>query len=190
MPAQKDENKRGIFQKEIVILKKEPETDYWYSDEVGFEGDPIPRRLLCLKGARPILPYTGNHIRSNVIGGVRPKDGKFVSLIMPYVDTEIFQIFINELHRHIDKSKRNIIILDNAKWHITKRLDWGLLEPKYLPAYSPDLNPIEELWLVIKNNFFTWFSVKNNDELDNHLELALKFYIERPEIVKSICGGC
>lgn len=190
MPAQKDETKRASFQKQIEIIKKESEIDYWYSDEVGFEGDPLPRRILCLKGARPIIHYTGSHIRSNVIGGVRPGDGKFVSLIMPYVDTEIFQIFIDELHQYIDKSKRNIIIIDNAKWHITKRLDWGLLEVKYLPAYSPDLNPIEELWLAIKNNFFTWFSAKSNDELDNHLELSLRFYIERPEIVKSICGGC
>lgn len=174
----------------MELIIKEPEIDYWYSDEAGFEGDPIPRRMLCLKGARPIIPYTGNHIRSNVIGGVRPRDGKFVSLIMPYVDTEIFQIFINELHRYIDKNKRNIIILDNASWHITKRLDWGRLEAKYLPAYSPDLNPIEEMWLVIKNNFFTWFSAKSHGELDDHLELSLKFYIERPELVKSICGGC
>ncbi len=190
MPAQKDNAKREVFQKQIELIKKEPEIDYWYSDESGFEGNPLPRRMLCLKGTRPIIPYTGSHIRSNVIGGVRPRDGKFVSLIMPYVNTEIFQIFINELHQYIDKSKRNIIILDNAKWHITKKLDWGLLEAKYLPAYSPDLNPIEELWLVIKNNFFTWFSAKSHDELDDYLELSLKFYIERPDIVKSICGEC
>jgi transposase len=190
MPAQQDEQQRAVFQGEIGIIKKEPAIDYWYSDESGFEGDPIPRRVLCLKGARPIIPYTGSHIRSNVIGAVRPRDGKFVSLIMPYVDTEIFQIYINELHQYLDKSKRNIIILDNARWHITRRLNWGLLEVKYLPAYSPDFNPIERLWLDIKNNFFTWFSAKTSDELDNHLEESLKFYIKRSDLVKSICGGC
>lgn len=190
MPVQQDETQRGVFLKQIELIKVQPKIDYWYSDESGFEGDPIPRRVLCLKGNRPIISYTGSHIRANVIGAVRPADGKFVSLIMPYVDTEIFQIFINELHRYINKNKRNIIILDNAAWHITKRLNWGMLEAKYLPAYSPDLNPIEQLWLVLKNNFFTWFSAKRHDELDDHLELALKFYIERPEIVKSICGGC
>jgi transposase len=190
MPAQQDEPQRAVFQTQIELIKKEPAIDYWYSDEAGFEGDPLPRRVLCLRGARPIIPYTGSHIRSNVIGGVRPRDGKFVSLIMPYVNTEIFQIYINELHRYIDKSKRNIIILDNASWHITRRLNWGLLEVKYLPAYSPDFNPIERLWLAIKNNFFTWFSAKSHDELDNHLEKSLKFYIEQSDLVKSICGGC
>jgi hypothetical protein len=190
MPKKKDQAQRETFQKEIIILKTQVETDYWYCDESGFEGDPKPRRILCLRGSRPVINYTSGHIRSNVLGAVRPRDGKFVSLIMPFVNTEIFQIFINEMQLYLDQSKRNIIILDNAKWHITQKLDWGRLEAKYLPAYSPDLNPIEGLWLVIKNNFFTWFQTDSHDALDDHLEMALKFYIENPFSVKSICGGC
>lgn len=151
-------------------------------------GDPVPRQIMCLKGTRLTIPYYGSHVRSSAIGAVRPKDGKFVSLVVPHVDTEIFQRFIQELEAEVNKSRRNIIILDNAGWHKTRRLHWGILEPMYLPAYSPDLNPIEELWLALKREFFSWFQTKDERELDDQVELALKYYLDRPHLVKSICS--
>jgi len=33
----------------------------------------------------------------------------------------------------------------------------------YLPPYSPDLNPIEKLWMVIKAEFFTDFIANDRD---------------------------
>ena len=149
---------------------------------------PCERRIMCLKGSRPTIPYYGSHVRASVVGAVRPRDGKFVSLLMPYVNTDIFQGFLNELARHVDRDRRNIIILDNASWHKTKKLDWGIWEPKYLPTYSSDLNPIEELWLAIKSQFFSWFWTKDEEELDDQVEHALKHYLDRPHLVKSICA--
>ena len=107
---------------------------------------------------------------------------------MPFVNSEIFQCFLDELNKVVNRNNKNIVILDNAKWHKTKSLEWGILEPKYLPTYSPDLNPIEELWLSIKNEFFNWFWAKSGKELDDHIEKALKYYITRPHLVKSICS--
>lgn len=48
MPAQQDEHQRAVFQQQIAIIKKEPVIDYWYGDESGFEGDPIPLWILGL----------------------------------------------------------------------------------------------------------------------------------------------
>ncbi|MDI6786731.1 MAG: transposase [bacterium] len=80
------------------------------------------------------------------------------------------------------------MILDNASWHKTLRLNWRILEPIYLPAYWPDLNPIEELWLAIKREFFSWFWTNKEEILDEQVEMALKYYIDRPDLVKSICS--
>jgi len=190
-PAERDneeelENQRNNFKKDIVILKKDDKVDIWFCDESGFEGDPRPRRVIARKGEKPLHQYTGSHIRASVTGAVRAKDGKFVSLIFPYVDGKLFQLFISELNRHIDKTHRNILVLDNASWH--KNMDWGVLEPKNMPSYSPFLNPIEELWLSIKNEFFSWFWAKDYDELDNQVEMAVKHFMGRKEVVRSICS--
>ena len=57
------------------------EIEVWFCDESGFLGDPKPRRILCKKGSRPRIGYTGYHIKSNVVGAVRHSDGEFISII-------------------------------------------------------------------------------------------------------------
>lgn len=185
--ARQDEVKRNNFKKEVQVIRKKPAIDLWFCDETGFEGDPQPRRIICRRGEKPKFIYFGNHLMTSVLGAVRPCDGKFTSLMMPYVNTNVFQYFIDHLNKEVKKDERNIVIIDQAKWHLANRLDWGILEPWYLPAYSPDLNPIEELWLAIKREFFSWYWTDNHDELDDHLEKALKHYINSPDLVKSIC---
>jgi len=54
---------------------------------------------------------------------------------------------------------------------------------------SPDINGIERFWLEIKNQYFTYFVAKVHEELSRHLEKALKYYIDRPEICRRICGA-
>ena len=187
-PARQDESARNEFKQEIQIVRVEPDIDLWFCDEAGFEGDPQPRRVICHRGEKPKIGYFGSHIMTSVLGAVRPRDGKFISLMMPYVDTDIFQYLVSELNRKVNKKRRNILVMDRAKWHLAQRVKWGIIEPWYLPAYSPDFNPIEELWLAIKREFFSWFWTDDHDELDDHLEKALKHYINSPNLVKSICS--
>lgn len=183
-----DQQVRESFRKDIAVLKQTPKTDLWFCDETGVQGDPEPREILALRGSRIRLPHTGSHIRSSVIGSVRPQDGKFVCLLLPYVDTEIFQIYVDELNRRVRRRHENIVVLDNASWHKTRSLRWGILRPCYLPTYSPDLNVIERLWLVVKRDFFSWFYTRNHDVLDDRITEALNFYIERPALIRSICN--
>jgi len=44
-----------------------------------------------------------------------------------------------------------ILIIDNASWHKRKTTHWHNWQPMYLPPYSPDLNPIERIWLTIQH---------------------------------------
>ncbi len=50
--------------------------------------------------------------------------------------------------------KNQVIILDNAKFHkgndIVELVEAKGGKLKYLPAYSPDLNPIEKKWAQVK----------------------------------------
>jgi hypothetical protein len=48
----------------------------------------------------------------------------------------------------------HILIMDNATWHRRKATHWLRWQPKYLPPYSPDLNPIERIWLAINARWF------------------------------------
>ncbi len=187
-PDKQDEAMRARFRKLLSALKSDPKIEIWYQDESGVMGDPKPRRLLARRGSRLTIPFTGNHIKDNVVGAVRPADGRLFSLILPEVNRETFQIFLDMLQPHLGK-KRVVMIMDNASWHKVKSLNWGRIEPLYLPPYSPDFNPIERIWLYLKQTFFTRFVARKHDELTDYLAEKLKFMQDNPLICKSICGG-
>ena len=83
---------------------------------------------------------------------------------------------------------RNIIICDNASWHKKKSLDWGAFEPVFLPPYSPDLNPMERLWLLIKAEWFADFFAKTRQQLLERIDQALLWAMNRPDGNKTTCS--
>ena len=71
------------------------------------------------------------------------------------------------------------MVCDNASWHKSKSLRWGRFEPVYLPPYSPDLNPIERIWKLVKDEWFTDFYTQEYTTLSDQIMKALKWVIDR-----------
>lgn len=185
-PVQQDEELREIFRQDLSELLDKDDHEVWFCDETGILGDPRPRRRWMKKGEKGTVPFSGLHLRSNVVGAVHPKTGELFSLIVSHMDTDMFQVFLTELAKET-KARKVILILDNATWHKVKKLKWYNIEAKYLPPYSPDLNPIEELWLVLKKKFFTDWIAKDQEQLEERVVEALKSFIFAPKDVASIC---
>lgn len=188
-PNGQDEEKRKAFVELLRIFLGDPEIDLWFLDETGIEGDPRPRRRWAQKGEKIRQPYQGTHLRMSVTGTVCPRTGEFYSLIFSHSDTEVFQTFLDNANRDISlQRKRNLLILDNAAWHKRKSIRWGNFEPLFLPPYSPDLNPIERLWLVMKGEWFSDFITKYRDQLVDRLCRALTWVIDRKDQNQKTCA--
>jgi DDE superfamily endonuclease len=111
-------------------------------------------------------------------GAVSPKDGTCVYLIMPVPDTQCFQIFLETLAK---KYPRQLILLfvDGAGNHQSDELDVPAnIILHFLPPYSPELNPQENLWDEIREKIFKNYALKSIDEVYAKLEEAA-LYIER-----------
>jgi transposase len=187
-PNGQDEEERKAFLELIRVFLGDPDIDLWYLDESGIEGDPRPRRRWALRGEKIFQPYQGTHVRMSVTGTVCPRTGELYSLIYSHSDAAIFQNFLDNANNDIQFERpRNLIILDNANWHKGKKTNWGRFEPIYLPPYSPDLNPIERLWLLIKAEWFSDFYAKNTDDLIDRICRALNWAIDRRELNKKTC---
>jgi hypothetical protein len=97
-------------------------------------------------------------------------DGKMDSLIMPYVNGDCMQIFLDEISTRYP-GDRMIMVLDGAGWHRNESLiipdNIRLLR---LPPYSPELNPVEHLWDDLREKAFHNLVF---DSLDS-LEAALR----------------
>jgi transposase len=189
-PERQNEEERKQFLEVMRALAADPKVELWFSDECGVEGDPRPRRRWVQPGKRRTVPYLGDHIRQNVIGAVAPQSGTLFSLIVDGVDTEVFQFFLDEMAKAIPPKEgvRQILIVDNASWHRAARVHWHHFEPKFLPGYSPDYNPIERLWLRMKADWFWDFIARTPEELTERLCAALKSFIDEPTKTASVCS--
>lgn len=189
-PERQDDEARKVFLEELHALQADPAVELWYGDECGVEGDPRPRRRWSARGSRPQVPYFGDHIRANVVGVVCPATGQSFEMIFDGVDTDVFQCYLDHLAEEVppDPRKRRILLLDNASWHKAARLNWHHFECKFLPAYSPDFNPIERLWLRLKADYFSDFIARSTQELIDRLCMALNTIMDDHKMVASQCA--
>ena len=119
-------------------------------------------------------------------GAVSPKDGTCVYLIMPTSNTACFQAFLDVVARRFVRQDI-LLVLDGAPNHRCSDLAVpGNVTLLYLPPYSPELNPKENLWDEIREKIFKNYALKSMDAVRAKLKQAI-LYIERnPGLVRSI----
>jgi transposase len=187
-PDRQDEKSREAFVQLLSEHLADAGIELWFSDEMGVEGDPRPRRRWAQKGEKTRVTHNGDHVRMNVCGMVCPRTGQFYALEFSHSDRETFQCFLDHANADIQLERpRNLLICDNASWHKSKSLNWGKFEVLFLPPYSPDLNPIERLWLLIKAEWFCDFVAKDRDALISRLDSALNWAMGRAPANQQTC---
>src|SRR3974377_2224208 len=157
-----------------------------FTDEARFGRMNRPRPCWAPIGTRPEVAAQLIREYIYLYGAVSPKDGTCVYLIMPNSNTANFQAFLDVLARKFPRQDI-LLILDGAPNHRCSDLavpdNITLL---YLPPYSPELNPKENLWDEIREKIFKKHALKSMAERRAQLRQAV-LYIERnPELVRSI----
>lgn len=176
-----DEQQRELFRQKLNNLLQDETIDVWFADESGFEGDPRPRRRWDRKGSKTRVTKNGDHVRMNVMGMVCPRTGQFFAIEASHSDADTFQAFLDEAIKFVAFERpKNIIIVDNASWHKKKTLKWHAWQPMFLPPYSPDLNPIERIWLTMKARWFNNYVCRNVDQLIDRLDQAILDVVNNP----------
>ena len=165
------------------------EVDILFGDEsrVGQKG--IMARLWTLRGTRPRVVRQQQHISAYIFGAVCPEKGYGAALVLPDCDTEMMELFLNETSKQIPIGRHAVLILDKASWHTTEKLklpeNISLL---FLPPYSPELNPIEQVWHFLKQHFLSNRVFKNLDDILESCCNAWNRFINKPSRVKSLCS--
>ena len=125
-----------------------------FQDEAGFGRINKPKYCWCKKGMRPSVPC--HHIREYryTYGAVEPRTGEAFFLIMPYCNTDCMNVFLKQLSDSYPKGKI-VLVCDGAAWHKSK----GLSIPHnirlvFIPPYTPEMNPIEQIWREIRTQGF------------------------------------
>jgi transposase len=143
-------------------------------------------RGLTARGVKPICPFQQKFENFYLFGAFSPINGSSFLLELPYCNTDMFQLFVNEFSKH-KKKELKVMLLDNGAFHKAKKL----IIPSniillFLPPYSPELNPAEKVWDMIKDELVLK-SFETLDKLKNKLTQIIKKTIHLKSI-KSLCG--
>lgn len=78
--------------------------------------------------------------------------GNHFTLFLAKANSKMMNIFLSKLAQEY-AGQEVMVIMDGAGWHKSKELIIPEnIEILHLPPYSPELNPVERLWLHIKSN--------------------------------------
>jgi transposase len=145
-----------------------------FQDEARFGRISDVRRSWCPKPYRPMCQAMVTQEYTYAYAAVSVADGKMDSLILPHVNTVCMQIFLDEVAaRHPED--RIVMVTDGAGWHNSE----SLLIPENmrlvkLPAYSPELNPVEHIWDDLREKSFHNRVFESIEALEQHLSCALR----------------
>lgn len=125
-----------------------------FQDEAGFGRINKPKSCWCRKGERPSVPC--HHIREYyyVYGAVEPKNGEGFFLVLPYCNTACMNVFLSELAKAYPEDQI-LLVCDGAMWHKANALEIpGQITLIFIPPYTPEMNPIEQIWKEIRKRGF------------------------------------
>jgi transposase len=138
------------------------------------------------RGIRSTIRTKVGYKNFYLYSGVDVSSGENFNLILPYVNTDNMNVFLSNLSKEY-ASDIMVLIMDGAGWHKSKELSIpDNIKIIYLPPYSPELNPVERLWLYIKNNILANKLYETIDVLESTL---CSFIQQLPnQLVKTICN--
>lgn len=134
----------------------EPDTIIVAHDECFIHRATSITRSWFPKGTTPEILSPATYEKIGINGTINMKTGKVYSSITDIFNADSFLDFINNLAAYIPRGKKFVMILDNAGPHRAKKVTTYVeqnisnLALLFLPPYSPNLNPSENLWKLLR----------------------------------------
>jgi len=138
----------------LAVAEKYPEdkVEAWCEDEARFGLQPIMRRVWARRTQRPTAEVAIKYEWFWLYAAVHPASGKVFWLILPSLDENCVQIFLDEFAvRYGGTRKRMVLVWDGAPAHRSGKLKVPeRITLISIPAYTPELNPSERVWTLVK----------------------------------------
>jgi transposase len=122
-----------------------------------------------------------------IFGAICPALGKAAGLVLPSCNTEAMTLHLQEIAVAVAPGAHAVLFVDRAGWHVTAKL--GVPENITLvplPSKSPELNPVENIWQYMRDNWLSNRIFANYDDILDHCCFNWNKLVERPWLIMSI----
>lgn len=160
----------------------------WFEDEARFGQQGSLAKVWARRGSRPRAVKQTGFEWLYVLATVCPSNGRTAGLLSPYIDAKIINIFLQRFSKQLPDDVHAVLIWDQAGFHKSK----GVTVPENisiinLPAYSPELNPVENLWQYFRSHYWSNRSYNGYDDLREAAVEAWQKAALDSELIKSVC---
>ncbi len=182
--------------KKLKEFARDETIDLWAIDEVRFQLHGSRCRMWIPPEVKdPVVFHHPTRKSIGYFGAVRLRDGKFMFHRAETFNAETFFLFVRDLRTvSCHSGKRVEIILDNAKYHHAKlHENWRNRTPNrfslnFLPPYSPELNPIERVWKLVRrltthNKYFS-----DINEIAIAVERRFAHWHFKSDVLRRLCA--
>jgi transposase len=131
--------------------------DLWSLDECHFQQHGTRCRMWVPPETKdPIVLHAPTRKSLALFGAVNFRTGQLVTMFCPVFDAQTFEVFVRLLLRHRRRRLSTVLVLDNATYHhaaepaLLASTRYPSFRLDFLPPYSPELNPIERVWKLLR----------------------------------------
>ena len=144
-------------------------------------------RRWAKRGTRPSAPRDLRTASAYIFGAICPAQGKGAGLVLPRCTTEAMALHLAEISLAVAPGHHAVLLLDQAGWHMSSRLavptNITLLP---LPPKSPELNPVENIWRFMRENWISNRVFTSYKDILDHCCAAWNKLTDRPWLIMSI----
>jgi hypothetical protein len=130
--------------------------EIWFADEARIGQKNNLTRRWAKRGSRPAAPRDQRTQSTYLFGAICPDQGKGAGRVLPRCTTQAMSLHLEEIAQAVAPGSYAVLLLDRAGWHVSSKLqvpDNITLVP--LPARSPELNPVENVWQFLRDNWLS-----------------------------------
>jgi transposase len=163
---------RRWLEKEYPLIRRQARevgADIYFGDEAGVRSDHQGGTTWGVKGQTPVVRSTGQRSSVNMISAVSARGHLRFMVTKGKVNGAVFVEFLKRL---MHNAQRPIfLILDGGSYHSGRLVkDYvaslnGKLQLFFLPPYSPELNPDEQVWNYVKRHGVAKSGLRTGKEL-------------------------
>ena len=162
--------------------------EIWFQDEARVGQKGTHAYLWAAVGSRPLMVRDNRHDSAYIFGAICPARGVGAAMIMPAANTKGMTEHLKELSTQVAPNSIAVVICDGAGWHQRGK---HLIVPDNirllsLPPYSPELNPMENVWDYLRQNKLCARVWDSYDDILQACKDAWNFLIDDPDRIRSI----
>ena len=163
--------------------------EVYFWDESGFRADTVHGKTWGKRGQTPVVERPGQRQSISAASAVNARGAFWYRTYQGGLNAELFVTLLRKMMRH--RSKPVHLVVDGLPAHKTALVKTyvastkGMLTLHFLPGYTPELNPDEQVWSHMKRTGVARSPLRRGEKLRDKIEAQLAAIKRMPQLVRS-----